>query len=85
MSSVSGRPQNPALPRRPLQVPPPEQVDVQVKNRLPSAEADVQHGPVAILYAAPACDIGGSQLAVADQLGILSYGFLQSANDRRSG
>jgi hypothetical protein len=67
-----------------LQVPPSQQVHVQVKDRLPGAGADVQHGQVAILDAALACGIGGSQLAVADQLGILSYGFLQSANGKPS-
>jgi len=40
------------LARRPLQLPPAQQVHVQVKNRLPCTRADVKHGPVAVLDAA---------------------------------
>ena len=53
---------------------------VQVKNRLPGMRADVEHGSIAVLDAALARDIGGDELAAADQLGILCHSFLQSAD-----
>ncbi len=40
------------LAGRPLQVPPAQQMHVQVKNRLPRTRADVQHGPAAVVNAA---------------------------------
>jgi len=55
-------------------------VYVQVKNGLPRTRPDVEHGSVAILDAALACDIGGGELAVADKLGILGQRFFQSAD-----
>src|SRR5580704_7061112 len=51
-----------------------------MKDGLPGARADVEDGPVAIFDAALASDVGGGELAVADQLGILGHRFLQSAN-----
>src|ERR1700722_1813405 len=53
---------------------------VQVKDRLPSTGADVEHSPVPIFNASLACDVRGSELTIADQFGILSGGFLQSEN-----
>jgi hypothetical protein len=69
-----------SLPRRPLQISPAQQVYVQVKNGLPRTRPDVEHGSVAILDAALACDVGGGELAVADKLGILGQRFFQSAD-----
>ena len=53
---------------------------MQVKNGLPGTRPDVEHGSVAILDAALACDVGGGELAVADELGILGHRFFQPAN-----
>ena len=63
-----------------MQISPAQQVHVQVKNGLPGTRPDVEHGSVAILDAALACDVGGGELAVADELGILGHRFFQPAN-----
>jgi len=53
---------------------------VQVENGLSGSGTDVEHGAVAILDAALSRDVGGSQLASADQVSVLSRSLLQSAN-----
>ena len=63
-----------------MQISAAQQVYVQVKNGLPGTRADVEHGPVAILDAALACDVGGGELAVADEFSILGQRFFQPAN-----
>jgi hypothetical protein len=63
-----------------LQVSAAYKVNVQVKNGLASMWANVEHGSVAILDAALARDIGGDELAAANQFGILGRSLLQPAN-----
>ncbi len=62
----SGPAESQSLPRRPLQIPPPQQMHVQMKNRLPGARADVEHCAIAILDVALPRDIRRSKVAIAD-------------------
>ena len=52
---------------------------VHVKDRLPARWPHVQHGPISILDAALAGDIGRRQVAVSDDVRVFAIGFLQSA------
>ena len=49
-----------------------------MKNRLSGAGADVEDGAVSLLDVALAGDMGGGEVAAADQFGVGSFGFFQS-------
>ena len=66
------------LSRRPGQGPSAEQVDVEVEDRLSRARADVENGAVSLLEVALACNLGGGEVAAADDCGISGVSFLQS-------
>ena len=57
---------------------PPQQVDVQMKHRLPCAGTHVEHGPVSLLDVALARNLGGGQVAAANHFGVLGLRFFQS-------
>jgi len=67
-----------ALPGRPVQNTPSDQMDMQVKNGLPGARAYVENSAVAVFDAAFACNVRGHEVAMADRLGIAGRGFLQA-------
>jgi len=51
---------------------------VQVKNRLPGPRTHVEHGAVAVFDATFPCNVGSHEMALADGLGIVGHGFLQT-------
>ena len=52
-----------------------QEVHMQVKNRLSRLRPHVEHRAIAILDAALACDMGGSQMTAANQFGVLGRSF----------
>ena len=52
-----------------------KQVDVEMEDGLPGAGADVEDGAVALLDVALAGDVGGGEVAAADQFGVGGFGF----------
>jgi len=48
---------------------------MQVKYRLSRLRPHIEHRPIAILNAALACYVGGSEMTTADQFGVLGRGF----------
>lgn len=57
-----------------------EQVDVQMKDGLAGAGADVEDGAVSVLDIAPAGDFSGHQMTAPDDLCVFGLGFFQSDN-----
>jgi hypothetical protein len=49
-----------------------------MKDRLSGAEADVEDGAVSLLDVALAGDVGGGEVAAADQFGVGGFGLFQS-------
>ena len=49
-----------------------------MKDRLSGAGADVEDGAVSLLDVALACDLGGGQVAAADDFGVGGLGLSQS-------
>jgi len=50
-------------------------VDVEVEDRLSGAGADIEDGAVSLLDVAFASDLGGSQMAAADEFRVGEFGF----------
>ena len=63
-----------------MQTAAPDQVQVEVEHRLTGARPYVDHCPVSILDAALPGQMGGHQLAAANDIGILGDSFFQSAD-----
>ena len=76
--SLGSVPELQQLSRGPGQGPSAEQVDVEVEDRLSRARADVENGAVSLLDVALACNLGGGEVAAADDCGISGVSFLQS-------
>lgn len=55
-----------------------EEVDVKMEHRLSGAGADVENGAVSMLNVALAGDLGGGEVAAADDFGVGGLGLLQS-------
>src|ERR1700722_17081582 len=53
-------------------------MDMQMEDGLSGARADVEYGAVSLLDIALASDLGGGQVAAADEFGIRGLGFFQS-------
>jgi hypothetical protein len=53
-------------------------MDMQMEDGLSGAKADVKYGAVSLLDIALAGDLGGGQVAAADEFGIRGLGFIQS-------
>jgi hypothetical protein len=68
----------PDLSRRPGERASAEQVDVQVKDGLSGTGADVEDGAVALLDVALAGDVGGGEVAAADEFGVGGFGLFQA-------
>jgi hypothetical protein len=49
-----------------------------MEYRLSGAGADIEDGSIALLDIAMARDVGGSEMAAADQFGISGFGFFQA-------
>lgn len=56
------------------------QMHVQMKNGLSSARTNVEHGSVAILDAALACDAGGGKMATPDQIPVFGRSFFEPSD-----
>src|ERR1700691_103789 len=63
-----------------MQRAPADQVNVQMKNRLPRARSHIQHGAVAIFNGPLPRDVRSSKMTAPDELRIFRRGFLQSWN-----
>src|SRR5437764_286136 len=63
---------------RPVELAAADKVDVQVKDRLSGAGADVKNGAVSVLDAALAGDFGGCEMTAADHFGVSASCFFQS-------
>ena len=63
-----------------MQIPPAQQVHVQMKHGLSGAGSHVEHSPIAVFNAALARDFRRYQMAPPDDPGMLSRRFLQAAN-----
>jgi hypothetical protein len=63
-----------ALSRGPGQGAAAEQVDVEMEDGLSGAGADVEDGAVALLDVALAGDVGGGEVAAADEFGVGGFG-----------
>lgn len=50
---------------------------MEVEDRLPSAGTDVKDGTISLLDVALAGDLGGGEMAVADDFGVRGFGFFQ--------
>jgi len=66
------------LSRGPSQRASAEEVDVEVEDGLAGAGADVEDGAVALFDVALAGDLGGGEMAAADEFGVGGFGFFQS-------
>jgi hypothetical protein len=66
------------LSRRPGQRASAEEVDVEVEDGLSGAGADVEDGAVALLEVALAGDVGGGEVAAADEFSVGGFGFFQT-------
>ena len=55
-----------------------QEVDVEMKYRLPRARTHIQHGPVSLLDVPLARNLGCRQVAASDRFGIFGLCFLQS-------
>lgn len=53
---------------------------MEVEDGLSGAGADVHDSAIAVFDGALAGDVGGGELAAADEVGILGLGFLQAGN-----
>src|SRR5579864_119450 len=67
-----------SLSRRPAECASTQQVNVQVKDGLSSAGANVEDGAVSLLDFALAGDHGSSQMTAADDFGVAAFCFFQS-------
>jgi hypothetical protein len=78
---VAARLRNSALPdlsRRPGERASAEQVDVKVEDGLSGTGSDVENRAVALLDVALAGDVGGGEVAAADEFGVCGLSFFQS-------
>jgi len=66
------------LPGRPRERAAAEEVDVEMKDGLSGAGADVEDGAVSLLDLALACDLGGGKVATADDFCVGRLGLFQS-------
>ncbi len=66
------------LARRPGQRTSTEQVDVDVEDGLSGAGPNVEDGAVSLLDFSQAGNVGGGEVAAADEFGVGSLGFLQT-------
>ena len=55
-----------------------QQMDMEMKHRLPRSRTHVEHGPVSLLDIPLAGNLGGGQVAAADHFGVLGLRFLQA-------
>jgi len=69
-----------ALPRRPLHVPPADQMDMNVEHGLPRFRSHVEDSAVAVFDSALASDGGGGQVKASDELCVFRLSFFQATN-----
>jgi hypothetical protein len=68
----------PVLTRRPTEAASAEEMDMKVEHRLTCVGADVDYGPVATLQTSLTGNLGGGEVAVADDLRITGLGFFET-------
>jgi hypothetical protein len=56
-----------------------QQVDVEMKHRLPRARAYVEHGPISLLDVPLARNLRRREVTAADHFGVFSLGFFQTS------